>query len=410
MDGVFRALADPSRRRLLDSLNARNGQTLRELCSGLDMARQSVSKHLAVLEAANLVTTVRRGREKLHHLNPAPINDIAERWIDRYDRDRVRALADLKRALEDPVEKPAFVYTTYIRTTPERLWQALTEPEFTKRYWQTWFGADWQAGAEMTWAQPGVEVADPEQRVLEYDPPRRLAYTWHTFTPEWAAASGIDEEVRARIAAEPRSKVAFDLEPAGELVKLTVVHDGFGPDSLVAEMVSQGWPAVVAKLKTMLEADAGSYAGEVDIAAPRERVLAALTTLDGLEGWWTPEVTGSPAAGGELTFTFDDRRQDISMRVERADSGSVVWTCLGYPKFPEWAGTTLAFELRGEGDTTHLEFHHFGLTPTCDCYGLCSRGWDHYLASIKAYVETGTGNPWGSDEWAARRDERLAAR
>jgi uncharacterized protein YndB with AHSA1/START domain len=160
----------------------------------------------------------------------------------------------------------------------------------------------------------------------------------------------------------------------------------------------------------MLEADAGSYAGEVDIAAPRERVLAALTTLDGLEGWWTPEVTGSPAAGGELTFTFDDRRQDISMRVERADSGSVVWTCLGYPKFPEWAGTTLAFELRGEGDTTHLEFHHFGLTPTCDCYGLCSRGWDHYLASIKAYVETGTGNPWGSDEWAARRDERLAAR
>src|SRR6201982_2770972 len=104
-DDVFRALADPSRRRLLDSLNARNGQTLRELCAGLDMARQSVSKHLAVLEAANLVTTVRRGREKLHYLNAAPINEIAERWITRYEQDRVHALADLKTALEDrPME------------------------------------------------------------------------------------------------------------------------------------------------------------------------------------------------------------------------------------------------------------------------------------------------------------------
>src|ERR687887_634371 len=96
MDEVYRALADPSRRSLLDNLNARNGQTLRELCEGLDMARQSVSKHLAVLEAANLVTTVRRGREKLHYLNPAPINEIAQRWISTYHLERVQALADLK--------------------------------------------------------------------------------------------------------------------------------------------------------------------------------------------------------------------------------------------------------------------------------------------------------------------------
>src|ERR1700756_5641402 len=116
-DPVFRALADPSRRRLLDSLNARNGQTLRELGAGLDMARQSVSKHLAILEAANLVTSVRRGREKLHFLNPAPISEIGERWIAPYERGRVEALADLKRALEDKtVDKPVFVYSTYIRT------------------------------------------------------------------------------------------------------------------------------------------------------------------------------------------------------------------------------------------------------------------------------------------------------
>src|SRR6478609_7964882 len=129
IDDVFRALADPSRRQLLDRLNVRNGQTLRELCAGLHMARQSVSKHLALLEAASLVTTVRRGREKLHYLNAAPINAIADRWITRYDQGRVHALADLKTALEDTtMQRPEFVYTTYINTTPERLWQALTEP------------------------------------------------------------------------------------------------------------------------------------------------------------------------------------------------------------------------------------------------------------------------------------------
>src|SRR5579884_327921 len=166
MDEVFRALADPSRRSLLDRLNRRNGQTLRELCSGLEMARQSVSKHLAVLEAANLVATVRRGREKLHFLNPAPINEIAERWIDRYDQQRVQALADLKRALEEPVmEKPAFVYTTYIDTTPERLWRALTEPAFTERYWGVTLESDWCTGDSVVFTVDGVRIADPEQVV-----------------------------------------------------------------------------------------------------------------------------------------------------------------------------------------------------------------------------------------------------
>ena len=414
LDGVFRALADPNRRALLDSLNAHNGQTLRELCSGLTMARQSVSKHLAVLEASNLVTSVHRGREKLHYLNAAPVNEIAERWIDHYDRDRVRALADLKRALEDPVDKPEFVYTTYIRTTPERLWQALTDPGFTRRYWQTWFESDWVVGAPMTWAQDRARVEDPEQRVLEYDPPHRLAYTWHTFTPEWAAAYGIDEELRTRIAAEPRSRVAFEIEPAGELVKLTVVHDGFGPGSKVAEMVSGGWPVVVARLKTMLEADELAYAATIDIGAAPERVYDALTTTEGLEGWWTPTVTGSSEPGDELGFRFDD--QEMRMRVVRASRpDTVVWTCVGHTKFAEWVGTTLTFTLHdgilhdGDRDTTRLEFHHFGLAPTCDCYGTCSRGWDHYLASIRAYAETGTGNPWGSEEWAAGREARAAA-
>src|SRR3954454_14098572 len=173
MDDVFRALADTSRRRLLDSLNARNGQTQRELCAGLEMSRQAVSKHLAVLEGADLVTTVRRGREKFHYLNPAPINEIGERWINHYERGRVEALADLKRALEDtPMDKPSFVYTTYINTTPERLWQALTEPAFTERYWGMVFESDWKPGSRYTLHQFGLSIADDEQVVLEADPYR----------------------------------------------------------------------------------------------------------------------------------------------------------------------------------------------------------------------------------------------
>ena len=255
MDEVFRALADPSRRRLLDDLSTRNGQTLRELCAGLDMARQSVSKHLAVLEAAGLVVTVRRGREKLHYLNAAPISDIADRWINRYHRERVGALADLKRALEDTaMEQPSFVYTTYIRSTPERVWQALTEPAFTRRYWGVEFESDWRVGSPLSFTENNVTVADPAQVVLESDPYRRLSYTWHTFTPELADALDFNDETRARLATEPRSTVTFDIEPLGDdQVKLTVVHDGLEPGGLTGSLISDGWPRVVANLKTFLE-------------------------------------------------------------------------------------------------------------------------------------------------------------
>jgi uncharacterized protein YndB with AHSA1/START domain/DNA-binding transcriptional ArsR family regulator len=254
VDDVFKALADGSRRRLLDSLNVRNGQSLRELCAGLDMARQSVSKHLAVLEAANVVTTVWRGREKLHFLNAAPIFAIAERWINQYDRERVQVLADLTRALEsEPMSTPEFVYTTYINTTPERLWVALTDPAFTSRYWGATFESTWDKGAPMVWNEGGLRTADPAQVVLEAEPYTRLSYTWHTFTPEFAAAHGLGEEVVAAWAAEPRSKVTFDIVPHGSSVKLTVVHDGFEPGSTVLSALSQGWPEILSNLKTLLE-------------------------------------------------------------------------------------------------------------------------------------------------------------
>jgi len=266
---VFRALADPSRRHLLDRLNQDNGQSLTELAQGMAMSRQSVSKHLGILEAANLVTSLRRGREKLHFLNAAPINEIAERWINRYDHTRIRALSDLKRALEEvPMDKPQFVYVTYIKTTPERLWQALTDPSFTARWWQATFETDWQVGSSMIWNNHGAVITDPEQVVLESDPGRRLSYTWHTFTPELNEMLQLGDELFERLASERRSRVTFDLEPAGELVKLTVIHDDFEPGSTAATMVRNGWPVFLSSLKTLLETGEPLPSTQVDREGP----------------------------------------------------------------------------------------------------------------------------------------------
>jgi DNA-binding transcriptional ArsR family regulator/uncharacterized protein YndB with AHSA1/START domain len=254
MDEVFKALADPSRRLLLDSLNTRNGQSLRQLCARLAMARQSVSKHLAVLEAANLVTTVWQGREKLHYLNAEPINAIADRWMTQYDRVRAQSLADLKTALEsDPMGSTAFVYTTYIRTTPERLWQAITDPAFSRRYMGHAMVSDWNKGSTYVWDERGLQIEHPGQVILEFDPYRRLAFTFHTFVPEIASIADLSEETLARAAAERRSKVSFDIAPDGDQVKLTVIHDDLEPDGTVRQLISGGWPYKLANLKSGLE-------------------------------------------------------------------------------------------------------------------------------------------------------------
>ncbi|MBM0202155.1 metalloregulator ArsR/SmtB family transcription factor [Micromonospora sp. STR1s_5] len=263
MDDAFRALADPSRRRLLDRLNERNGQTLRELCDGLAGTRQAVSKHLTVLEAADLVTTVRRGREKLHYLNAAPINAIADRWLSRYDRERAATLADLTTALErQPMESPTFVYTTYVTTTARRLWSALTEPAFTRRYWGgVALVSDWQVGSPVLWQDaPDGEPRDLGQRVLVAEPYRRLSYSWHGFQAEHAAHFGWSAEELAARLGERRSKVTFEIEPhSGSTVRLTVIHEDFSPDSEMHRAISGqldgsgGWPELLASLKTLLE-------------------------------------------------------------------------------------------------------------------------------------------------------------
>ncbi|MCK0174170.1 metalloregulator ArsR/SmtB family transcription factor [Mycolicibacterium sp. F2034L] len=255
MDKVFKALADPSRRRLLDNLNWRNGQTLRDLCAGLQTSRQSVSKHLAVLESADLVTTVRRGREKLHYLNVEPINAVSDRWINQYDRARIQVLADLETALETPPTHGSepFVYTSYIRTTPERLWQAVTDPAYSARYLGHAMHSSWEKGAAYTWVDNGLEIAHPDQIVLESDPYARLAYTFHTFVPEIASIAEVDAQTLAQAAVEQRSRVTLDIEQVDGQVRLTLTHDGFDPGGVVRPLISAGWPYKLSTLKTGLE-------------------------------------------------------------------------------------------------------------------------------------------------------------
>lgn len=164
--------------------------------------------------------------------------------------------------MDRPSDQTAFVYTNYIQATPERVRQGLTDPALTKRYWRLslaggkTFSADWKKGS--TWAllheEVGLAVSDPEQVVLESDPPTRLAYTWHTFTPEWAAEVGMDQATLAKWRAEPRSRVTFDIEDVGHgVAKLTFTDNGFEPGSAVLPAISEGWPAVLSSLKTLLE-------------------------------------------------------------------------------------------------------------------------------------------------------------
>ena len=159
-------------------------------------------------------------------------------------------------------EQTAFVYTTYILASPESVWQGLTDPGLMKRYWRHQkagpkaFLSDWKKGStyDMTHDEVGLVVSGSDQVILESDPHRRLAYSWHTITPEWAAAVDIDEATAATWRAEPRSKVAFDMEDVGHgTTKLTVTHDGFAPGSVVLPAISEGWPAVLSSLKTLLE-------------------------------------------------------------------------------------------------------------------------------------------------------------
>jgi uncharacterized protein YndB with AHSA1/START domain/DNA-binding transcriptional ArsR family regulator len=239
-DQVFKALADPTRRTLLDRLHERNGQTLGELCDHLGMARQSATQHLGVLADANLVSTVWRGRTKLHYLNPVPIHEIQERWIGKFERPRLQALSAIKRRAEEHhmADQPTFVYVTYIESTPPQVWDALTDPDLTGDYWGHRNVSDWQEGS--AWEHQRIDgsgIVDVVGTVIEAVRPTRLILTFGAPRPEPGA--------------EP-SLVTFEIMAYRDIVRLTVTHERL-PSQADRDAAAVGWAAVFANLKSLLE-------------------------------------------------------------------------------------------------------------------------------------------------------------
>jgi len=236
VEPVFKALADPTRRELLDELFRHDGQTLVALAGRFAMTRVAVAKHLRLLEDAGLVTAHRAGREKLHYLNPVPIRQVYDRWVSKYTEGWAAGLVDLKHDLEASVEK---IFEIYIRTSPTLLWQAITDPEVRARYQ---FGArvesDWTSGSSYQVTHEGAPGPLVEGENLEIDPPRRLVQSYH-------AVWGQD------IAAEGTSRVTWEIEPVGDSCRLTVTHDQLREDA--DEHLYGGWPMILSGLKTWLE-------------------------------------------------------------------------------------------------------------------------------------------------------------
>lgn len=233
---MFKALADPTRRRLLDDLFDEDGQNLGALEASYSMSRIGVSKHLAVLEEAGLVVTKRRGREKLHFLNPVPIRQIHDRWVSKYTEGWAAGLVELKSDLEATMEK---VFEIYIRTTPERLWAAITDPDTRARYH---FGSrvesEWTTGSSFEMVHPGADGPLVQGQNVLVDPPWRLVQTMHALWGEDAADEGV-------------TRVTWEIEQVEDSCRLTVTHDqlreGASPE------IYGGWPMVLSGLKTWLE-------------------------------------------------------------------------------------------------------------------------------------------------------------
>lgn len=241
-DRVFKALADGTRRDLLDQLRRHGGQTLAELSGHVAMARQSLSQHLDVLEAANLISTVRRGRAKFHYLNTVPLHEIQLRWINNFEQPRLRGLDTLKRHAEETTtmnqiatERPTYVYVTYINAAPDIVWIALTDAAMTASYWGHANVSDWHVGSRWEHRRcDGTNIADVIGVVLESHRPHRLVTTW----------SEPDNDTVIET-------VTFDIVPFGEITRLTVTHEELVPDDYAA--AAKGWPAVLANLKTFIE-------------------------------------------------------------------------------------------------------------------------------------------------------------
>lgn len=237
MDDVFKALADPTRRDLLDSLFAEDGQTLQSLTEGREMTRIAVAKHLGILERAGLVVSRRSGREKHHYLNTVPIRTVHDRWVDKFTEPWAAGLVALRREMESTAMEK--VFEIYIRTTPEQLWAAITDPATRARYQ---FGAsvesDWSTGSDYALVHPDAPGPLVDGTNLEVDPPRRLVQSFHAHWSDDADAAGT-------------SRVTWEIEQVADSCRLTVTHDELAADA--GEDLYGGWPMILSGLKTWLE-------------------------------------------------------------------------------------------------------------------------------------------------------------
>lgn len=238
MDTIFKALNDPARRALLDSLRAKDGQTLTELEEQLDMTRFGVMKHLKVLEDAHLVTTKKVGRFKFHYLNPLPLQEVMDRWLHPFLNDQAQALSRLKKTLENNLMKPDLILSTYIDCTQDALWEALTKGDLMAQYH---FACDRITGAhekpgdsiEMYFSEAGDTVM-LSNKVISIEPKTRIEMS---FAPGWQENAHV-------------SRCVYLLEPQPQGMKLTVEHYDLGPND---GNVNDGWTRFMASLKSWLE-------------------------------------------------------------------------------------------------------------------------------------------------------------
>ena len=242
MDNIFNALGDKSRRHLLDVLYEKNGQSLTELTATLEMSRQAVTKHLSILEEANLVVPVWKGREKLHYLNPVPLRLIYLRWISKFDEMRIESLFEMKNnneAKTQEVNMKGFMYQIVIASSAEKVWESLTKPEFTEKFW---FGrkvqSDWNVGSAVSIVTP-EGLIEVKGEVVEFEINKRLSYTW---------LSAYDK-------IEDISTVVFELQEMGDLTKLTILQD-IDVEKANFQQAASGWTFILCGLKTFLETGA----------------------------------------------------------------------------------------------------------------------------------------------------------
>lgn len=242
---IFKALADPTRRTLLDLLHASDGQTLSELCAPLDMTRFGVMKHLNILEEAGLITTRKVSREKLHYLNAVPIHQIYERWVSKYTAPWVIGLTSLQNELESETNmenKPRHINRIAIKAAPEQVWQAITDPAKTSKFWHNCaIRSDWQI--ESPFELWNGEEKRAEGIILEMDPPNKLVMSWR-----YVSFPGTENDTPIRITWE----ISSQTELKG-VTLVTVVHDELEQADNTSKIIERGFPIVLSGLKTFLE-------------------------------------------------------------------------------------------------------------------------------------------------------------